>query len=127
VSINAWADQLFGPEPPPAPPGEAAFGRFRRITGAQNVAAGLQRQRDLLIAGLPRMPSRHEHVPLALHQPDYGACGAWSCDFLGPSRDGEDEAIADAESHRAEAAGVARHPAAGGGSDGTRHQLSTTT
>lgn len=118
MSINDWAEQLFGPEPPPAPPGKAAFGRFRRIAGGRNVAAGMRRQRDLLIAGLPRMPSRHEHVPLVLHQPAYwyGACGAWSCGFLGPARDDEDEARADAEAHRAEAPGAARHPAAGGGS-----------
>ncbi len=110
MSINAWAEQLFGPESPAAPAGEAALGRFRRITGAHNVAAGLQRQRDLLNAGLPRMPSRHEHVPLVLHQPQYW-CGA----FFGPARDGEDDVRAAAEAHRAEAAGAARDPAAGGG------------
>lgn len=81
MSINAWAEQLFGP-------------------------LGCKGNVTYTIAGLPRMPSRHEHVPLVLRQPDYwyGACGAWSCDFLGPARDGEDEAGADAESHRAESA-----------------------
>lgn len=112
MTSDAWEEALFGPVPPPQPAGMAAYGRFKRITTGHNVASNMRRQRDELIADLPRLPRRDEHVPLVIDRSAslyYATCGAWNCDFLGPARQEREAAEADAAAHAA-ARGLAAWP-----------------
>lgn len=105
MTSDAWEEALFGPVPPPQAAGMGAFARFKRVTTGHNVASNMRRQREELIADLPRIPRRDEHVPLVIHRAAslyYAACGAWSCDFLGPARDVRDTAAQDAQRHAVE-------------------------
>lgn len=105
MTTDAWEEAVFGPVPPAQPPAVAAYARFKRVTTGHNIATQIRRQRNDLIAELPRMPRRDQHVPLVIHRPAtyyYAACGAWSCDFLGPARDVRAAAAGDAQRHATE-------------------------
>lgn len=105
---RTWARKVCGPVPPrrphtgpgPATPEEiaAAWYRFRRITTGESGAEEMWDERQDLVADLPVRPGRDEHVPLVIDE-YFGVCGAERCYYLGPDRDNEAAALADAQEH----------------------------
>jgi hypothetical protein len=105
---RTWARKLLGPVPPRRPhtgPGvgtpeeiAASWLRFRRITTGESGAEEMWDERQELVADLPVRPGRDEHVPLVIDE-YFGVCGAERCYFLGPDRDNEADALADAQEH----------------------------
>ncbi|MGZ4518416.1 MAG: hypothetical protein ACXVXN_10970 [Mycobacteriaceae bacterium] len=109
---RTWARKIFGPVPPRRPrigPGPdtpedagAAWNRFKRLTTGENVAYNMWEERQRLVGELPVRPGPDDHVPLVIYQyrdSYHGACAAERCYFLGPDRDSEADALADAQEH----------------------------
>ncbi|MGZ4518418.1 MAG: hypothetical protein ACXVXN_10985 [Mycobacteriaceae bacterium] len=109
---RTWARKLYGPVPPKTPhtgPGPAntdpkqiaaALNRYHRLTTCENDTEEMWDERQDLVADLPVRPGPDEHVPIVIDE-YFGVCGAERCYYLGPDRDNEADALADAQEHSA--------------------------
>jgi hypothetical protein len=105
---RAWARKISGPVPAKRPDTgtgttdpkviAAALLRYHRITTCENDTEEMWDERQDLVADLPVRPGPDEHVPLVIDE-YFGVCGAERCYFLGPDRDSEADALADAQEH----------------------------
>ena len=101
MSVDQWADQLYGPVEKYRARGDG-FTLWKRQSTAVNISRSMWEDRDRQIALLDVLPRRGEHIAIVVYFPEnnwYAACAGFGCSYLSATLPDYDAAEAHGRHH----------------------------